>query len=230
MRPGTKTLVTSLGLVGAWLVFFAASACAGDEQQQEEEAKPRPLPEVRQALRPGEYSSEWFEPSLSFGVGEGWSTSPPETSDELDLTWEERGGLGFAKIREVYEPTGTGTPIVVEAPEDLVTWFKQHRYLQTDKSQPVTVGGAEGVRFDVAVENIPEDHHGVCGPDCVDIFRTTGGWAVGIPEGGLRRVIVLEDVKGETVTIGFGADAPHQFDDIASEAQKVLDTVEWTGK
>jgi hypothetical protein len=137
--------------------------------------------------------------------------------------------LGFAKIREVYEPTGTRTPNVVEAPEDLVTWSKQHRYLQTDKSQPVTVGGAEGVRFDVAVENIPEDHHGGCGPDCVDIFRTTGGLALGISEGVLLRVIVLEDVKGETVTIGFGADAP-QFDEIAPEAQKVLDTVEWTGE
>jgi hypothetical protein len=43
-------------------------------------------------------------------------------------------------------------------------------------------------------------------------------------------VIVLEDVEGATVTIGFGADAPHQFDEIASEAQKVLDTVEWTGQ
>ncbi len=43
-------------------------------------------------------------------------------------------------------------------------------------------------------------------------------------------MIVLEDVKGETVTIGFGADDPHQFDEIAPEAQKVLDTVEWTGK
>lgn len=227
MRPGTKTLVTSLGLVVAWLVF-AASACAGNEQRQEEESKPRPLPEVRQALRPGEYSSEWFEPPLSFEVvGEGWSASPPETSDELALSWEVSGFLGFAKIREVYEPTGTGTPNVVDAPEDLVLWYKQHRYLHTDKSRPVTVGGAKGVRFDVAVENLPEDHHGVCGLGCVDIFRTTGGLAVGIPEGSLQRVIVLEDVKGKTVTINFGGQAT-RFDEIAPEAQKVLDTVEWT--
>ncbi len=33
--------------------------------------EPRPLPEERRALRPGEYRSEEFEPSLSFRVGEG---------------------------------------------------------------------------------------------------------------------------------------------------------------
>ena len=226
MRPGAKTLAASLGLTVAWL-SFAAGGCGGEEDGGREE--PRPLPEERQALRPGEYSSEEFEPSLSFGVGEGWSTSPPETSDELALSWEGRGFLTFAKIQEVYEPTGTGTPNVVDAPEDLVLWYKQHRYLKTDASQPVTVGGAEGVRFDVAVEDLPEDHRGGCGPDCVATFRTTGGSALGIPEGGLQRVIVLEDVEGETVIVVFGTRAT-RFDEFAPEAQKVLDTVEWTGE
>ena len=45
----------------------------------------------------------------------------------------------------------------------------------------------------------------------------------------MQRIIVLEDVKGETVTIGFGSLAT-QFDEIAPEAQKVLETMEWTGK
>lgn len=191
--------------------------------------KPRPLPEEQQALRPGEYFSEQFEPSFTFEVGEGWTTSPPATSDELALSWETRGGLGFANIREVYEPTGTGTPNVVEAPDDMVLWFKQHPFLQTDKAQPVTVGGVEGVQFDVVVENLPEDHHDVCGSDCVDIFRTAGGSTVGISEGEIQRIIVLEEVNGETVTVGFGGPAS-RFDEIAPEAQKVLETVEWTGK
>jgi hypothetical protein len=71
-------------------LLFAASACGEDEQQRQEEPKPRPLPEVGQALRPVQYSSEWFEPPLSFGVGEGWSTSPPETSDVRLLVWAIR--------------------------------------------------------------------------------------------------------------------------------------------
>jgi hypothetical protein len=230
-RPMAKfVLLLLLGPPVAALLFAVGACGAGYEQRQEEDPKPRPLPEVRQALRPGEYSSEEFEPSLSFRVGEGWSTtsSPPETSDELALSWEASGGLVFTKIREVYEPT-TGTPNVVDAPEDPVLWFERHRYLQTDESRPATVGGADGVRLDVAVEDLPEDHRGGCGPDCVATFRTTGGSALGIPEGGLQRVIVLEDVEGETVIVVFGTRAT-RFDEFAPEAQKVLDTVEWTGE
>jgi hypothetical protein len=36
----------------------------------------------------------------------------------------------------------------------------------------------------------------------------------------------LENVKGETVTIGLGSKAGG-FDEFAPEAQKVLDTVKW---
>jgi hypothetical protein len=39
-------------------------------------------------------------------------------------------------------------------------------------------------------------------------------------------VIVLEDVKGETVFMGFRSPAT-EFDEFAPEAQKVFDTVEW---
>ena len=86
------------------------------------------------------------------------------------------------------------------------------------------------MRFDVVVvEDLPEDHHGVCGPDCVDVFGTTGGSAAGIPEGEMQRVIVLADVNGETVTASFGGPAS-RFDEIAPEAQKVPDSVEWTGE
>jgi hypothetical protein len=38
----------------------------------------------------------------------------------------------------------------------------------------------------------------------------------------------LEDVKGETVTMGFASLAT-DFDKFAPEAQKVIDGVEWTG-
>jgi hypothetical protein len=42
------------------------------------------------------------------------------------------------------------------------------------------------------------------------------------------RMIVLEDVRGETVITGFALRAA-EFDDHAPEAQKVLDTVQWRG-
>ena len=41
-------------------------------------------------------------------------------------------------------------------------------------------------------------------------------------------MIVLEDVRGETVVTGFAMPAA-EFDEHAPEAQKVLDTVRWRG-
>jgi hypothetical protein len=207
-----------LGLLVA-LVVLAMSACGGDKQQ---ESRPRPLPEDEKALRPGVYRSEEFEPSLSFRVGKGWTNSPPEASDALFIAHGETTGLGFANAQEVYKPTKLN---IVDAPEDMVGWFQRHPYLQTDKPEPVTVGGVKGVQFDVVVE-VPEDYSGVCGSDCVGLFRLSTGFPVSQVEGDKVRLIVLEEVKGETVTIGFVSPAT-EFDEFAPEAQKVIDTVEW---
>ena len=137
-----------------------------------EEPKPRPLPEARQALSPGTYRSEEFEPSLTFRIGQGWTNAPPEASDNLTLTWGQMWVLRFVTPRELYKPTKTGTSNLVETPEDLVGWYRRHPYLRTDEPEPVRVGGLEGVRLDVIVaKDLPEDHYGMCGPDCVDVFK-----------------------------------------------------------
>ena len=225
MYPRRRRMVRQalrLGLV-VTIVVLALSACNGGEKQQE--FKPQLLPEEQQELRPGVYRSEEFKPSLSFRVGEGWSTSPPELSDNLLLTRGERGGLGFANAPEVYKPTRTGTGNVVDAPEEMVGWFQQHPHLKTSKPEPVTVGGVKGVQFDVVVE-VPEDYSGVCGSDCAGLFRLSTGFRVSLFEGDKVRLIVLDDVKGETVTLGFVSLAT-EFDEFAPEAQKVIDTVEW---
>jgi hypothetical protein len=219
--------VLSLGLLVV-LVVLALSACGGDEKK----AKARPLPEDPKALRPGTYRSEEFKPSLSFHVGKGWSSAPLEASDVLVIAQGETKVIGFVKAQEVYKPTKTGTPNVVDAPEDMVGWFQQHPYLQTDKPEPVTVGGVKGMQFDVVVEDLPEDYSVVC-PGCgvgsgVGIFRLSTGFPVAYGEADKSRLIVLEDVKGETVTLGFSSPAT-EFDEFAPEAQKVIDTVKWTG-
>jgi hypothetical protein len=219
--------VLSLGLLVV-LVVFALGACGGEEKK----AKARPLPEDPKALRPGTYRSEEFKPSLSFHVGKGWSSAPLEASDVLVIAQGETKVIGFVKAQEVYKPTRTGTPNVVDAPEDMVGWFQQHPYLQTDKPEPVTVGGVKGMQFDVVVEDLPEDYSVVC-PGCgvgsgVGIFRLSTGFPVAYGEADKSRLIVLEDVKGETVTIGFSSPAT-EFDEFAPEAQKVIDTVKWTG-
>jgi hypothetical protein len=224
MRRGAVRNVLPLRLLVALLVF-ALSACGGGDEEQ---AKARPLPEYEKVLRPGEYRSEEFKPSLSFRVGEGWSTSPPELSDSLAITRGEMAGLGFANAKEVYKPTRTGTPEVVEALEDIVGWFQSHPYLQTSKPEPVRIGGVEGEQFDVVVENLPEGYLGVCGRDCVATLRFSDGTRLGMYPDGKVRLIVLEDVNGERVVMGFGSPAS-EFDEHELEAQKVIDTVEWTG-
>ena len=61
-------------------------------------------------------------------------------------------------------------------------------------------------------------------PTCVDLFRLSTGGQIFVAEGEKVRVTVLE-VKGETVTIGFGSPTS-EFEEFA---QKVVDTVKWRG-
>ena len=220
--------VLSLGLLVV-LVVLALSACGGDEKK----AKARPLPEDPKALRPGTYRSEEFKPSLSFHVGKGWSSSPLEASDFLQINRGQTAGLSFANVQNVYKPTRTGEPNVVDAPKDMVGWLQQHPYLQTSKPEPVTVGGVKGLQFDVVVGDRPQYYIPICtsivgNPNCVDLFRLSTGGPIFLVEGEKAGVIVLEDVEGETVTIGFVSPAS-EFGEFAPEAQKVLDSVEWRG-
>ena len=220
--------VLSLGLLVV-LVVLALSACGGGEKK----AKARPLPEDPKALRPGTYRSEEFKPSLSFHVGKGWSSTPlEEASDALQITRGQAAGLAFANVQEVYKPTRTVSQIV-DAPKDMVGWFQQHPYLQTSKPEPVTVGGVKGVQFDVVVGDLPKGYNPTCSsivgqPNCVDLGRLSTGEPIFLAEGEKLRVIVLEDVEGETVTIGFFSPAS-EFEEFVPEAQKVLDSVEWRG-
>jgi hypothetical protein len=217
----------ALGVGVLVVMTFALTDCSSGSSQ--EKAKARTLPEQHQELRPGEeYRSEEFKPSVSFRVGEGWSTSPPETSDVLQLEWGETGaaGLAFTKVQKVYKPTKTTTPTLVEAPEDLVGWFQNHPYLKTDKPEPITVGGVKGQQFDL-IAKVPEDHLSICGADCVDAIKYTGNQVVFF-EGDKIHAIVLEDVKGETVYLDYGALAS-DFDKVVPEAQKLVDSVKWGG-
>jgi hypothetical protein len=213
-----------LGLL-VTLVVLALSACGGGQEQAN---KPLPLPEDEKPLRPGEYRSEEFKLSFSFKVGEGWATTAlPEMSDALLITrGHKTGGLGFANIHEVYKPTKTGSPNVVEAPKDLVGWFQHHPYLHTSNPKIVTVGGVKGEQFDVVVGDLPADYYGECGSNCVDIFRIGSSFPVSIGEEDKARFIVLEDLRGATVLMGFVSPAT-KFDEHAPEAQKAIDSVEW---
>jgi hypothetical protein len=163
-------LVAALVVVGFVLALDACGggAGAGEHQQQ---TKARPLPEQGKALRPGDYRSEEFKPSLTFRVGKGWKTvplwetAPSETSDTLAI---QRGGgdgfptLRFRNLQEVYKYDKSiktsDLPQVVKAPKDMVGWLQHHPYLDTEKPEPATVGGVKGLQFDYIVrEDTPSE-------------------------------------------------------------------------
>jgi hypothetical protein len=116
---------------------------------------------------------------------------------------------------------------VVEAPEDLVGWLQHHPYLRTSKPEPVTVGGAKGKQFDVVVEDLPDEYSGVCGQDCVDMTKVADGRVLFQPKGERTRLIVLEDVEGETVTVALHSQTT-EFGEFTPTAQNVVDSVKWT--
>jgi hypothetical protein len=225
MKAGMRR--SMLLLSATTMALLALTACSGGASQ--EEAKVSPLPEQHQDLRPGEYRTEEFEPSASFRVGGGWFTSPPEDSDVLQLEYGETAGLAFTNVQGVFKPTESGTTQVVEAPEDLAGWFQHHPYLKTGKPEPITVGGVKGVEFDLTLaEDLPKDYASECGTNCVDILSTQGSGHPIAYEGDKTHYVVLEDVEGETVTIDYGGLAT-DFDKVAPQAQKLVDSVEWGG-
>jgi hypothetical protein len=229
LKPRAALLV--VGLL-ATLLVLALSACGGGGSAQEEvKARPLPLYPTEKALRPGEYHSVKFKPPLSFEVGKGWSNNEEQFSDFIQLAQQgEIGTLQFANVKKVYKP---GTANMVEAPKDLVGWLQHHPYLKTSKPQPVTVGGVKGEQLEVLIDHLPKDPEGYCDPEpsgCLDIFNLSGGIELGYfgKNFNARRVIVLGDVKGDTVVIWY-AGPPDTFDKFAPKAQKVVDSVKWSG-
>lgn len=195
------------------------------------------------AFAPGRYSTaEEFKPSLSFELGEGWRVLAAPHPYSLKLgyvtpgrTVAEGKALRFLNVQEVFEPSQEKSDVSFRTepvPRDLLTWFQRHPHLRADEPEPVVIGEVAGRWFDVEAivpEGYRDDHGGGCAVPCVPLFLLGGGDSVThITEEGKDRFIILEDVRGETVIIIISAPAV-EFDKFISEAQKVLDTVEWTG-
>jgi hypothetical protein len=234
VHPRSRTVKRALGLgLLAMLVVLVASACG----KVEKEAEVRHLPDEAKALQPGQYRTEEFEPSFSFRIGKGWKNGTPVAFDVMLLTGGRTDRLGAVNVQRVYEPSKSGTPIVVHTPEDLVAWLEHHPYLKTSDPEPVSVGGVKGLQLDVAVaKDLPDDYHsGVCSPiadpeeECVDLFwlSTYHHSPISLSESDKLRLIVLQnELSGQTVALGYVSQSTN-FDEFAPEAQKVIDTIEW---
>src|SRR5215216_1553561 len=226
----TALMRFAFGVALLMVVILALTACGSGSAKEETKARSLPLYPTEKPLSPGEYHSVKFKPALSFKVGKGWSNTANQLSEYIQLGYEGGTGvnyLAFANVKEVFKP---GTLEVVDAPKDLVGWLQHHPYLKTSKPQPVTVGGVKGEQLDVLVEDLPKDYSvdPECS-DCVDIAPLSNDQEAAIfQEVNERRVFVFEDVKGDTVMIWFAA-PPDEFDELATEAQKVVDSVKWGG-
>ena len=189
------------------------------------------VPDEERPLTMGErYVTDEFQPAFSFeAVGKkGWLPNS-EAAYVLALVegFKPRdGAIEFLNVEDfvVFDPSEPpGEADSMPAPKDLASWFQQHPYLQTDKPEPVSIGGAEGVYFDAVATYLPEGYGNSACP-------------IGSPEGDELcissvdkvRIIVLEDVKGKPVTILLQSRAV-DFEEFLPRAQKLLKTVEWEG-
>jgi uncharacterized protein YjbI with pentapeptide repeats len=167
-----------------------------------------------------------FEPGLSLNVSDGWRLAQPVMTNKLLIKGPDGGCLIFrASPQHVFDPSNPNEREEVPAPENAdewVSWFQKHPNLDTSEPVRVSVGGASGVRVDVAATSAPENYpRDYCGAQpCVPLFPEN----VSYSERKSRYVIV--DVGGEPVVIDIDAPAD-KFDEFLPKAQKVLDTVEW---
>jgi len=191
------------------------------------------LPKYEKASLPaGRYHTTEFEPSLSFRItGDDWrfegpsgALGDPEHPDYLFFQRVPAAEIAFFNLRKlkgVYKPRGPAGEIEpVPAPDELVGWFQHHPYLETSKPEPISVGGVKGVQFDVVVVNLQKGNH------CLSIFALSTGGPSDACDFHKVRYIVLEDVKSVPVVIYYGDE---NFDEFVPVAEKVLQSVEWTG-
>lgn len=218
-----------LVLVATAMVMVAPTACSGGSAQGEG-ARARPLPEYPQVLRAGGYHTKVFKPSVWFSAGKGWALPCPLGADFACLSRGRREDtlFTFLNVHDVYKPSRSRTVETEPAPDDLVGWFEQHPYLQPDEPETVMVAGVEGKQFDAVLKDLPDGFAGTCGSECLDLFALSDEDSWSLEEGHKNRFTVLEDVKGEQVSIVFASPAA-RFDELVPEAEKVLESVKWEG-
>jgi serine/threonine protein kinase/class 3 adenylate cyclase len=199
--------------------------------------------DLSQPLAPGRYATQEFDPALSFTIDQNpqWRVSYPEADDVFEITTEkpplpeEYSGLTFVRPQRIYSPDGQdqitlgSDTRMTDAPEDMVSWLRNHPDLDTSNPVPVTVGGKAGVRLDVMVSPVPKDDYSLdcfTGGPCIYVLGYDDDNGLALWADQKNRLIVLEAVDGETVIIAVGGPA-QEFAEFWPKAQGLLDTLEW---
>jgi hypothetical protein len=233
-RPALVRSAFSVGMLTILMLALTACGGSGSSAQKEEANKVHTIPEDAQTyegepLPTGRYATEEFEPAMSFTLEKGWTRGGAELPDIWDLRDLENDAFWvlFSTAEKVYDPKGPDKVKIAPAPEDMVAWLQANPHLKTEKPKPTSVGGEKGVQFDAIVT--PPVEAPLC-PGCVGVplFHYSNGERSYVENGEKIRFIVLEDVKGKTVTI-FVETTPQAFEEFMPKAQKVVDSVKWTG-
>jgi len=220
---------TTLILFAAVVVSTSACGAGGSTARDHGSATTARTEELPEAgsISEGEYATEEFEPAFSFRIEErGWQVPLPEGQNTLSIGTKS-SLIAFLNVARVYDPTELGQGTQEPAPEDLVAWIEQNPWLDASTPQPASLGGVEGQQVDVTAARLPKDHSQFCGGPCVPLFSSRNPplpfW-IGLDE--KIRFVILENVKGETVTIAVDT-APDQFDNFLPRAEKILYSIEW---
>jgi hypothetical protein len=221
-----------LGMLVA-LALITVSACGGGESAQDKAPQARKLPDGDVGtVQAGKYVTGEFKPIESLTLNKGWR-DPYQSSTTLSLLAPERfcppcSYLDFWVVKRVLKVVSPSEAKAQPAPDDMVAWLRNNPYLDTEKPQRTTVGGLKGVQFGATPSRVPQQYFGTCMDVCLPLFEDPTYTSIhfSLYDGNKARFIVLEDVEGKQVTIGFHSPA-NKFDEFLPHVQEVLDTVKW---
>jgi len=180
------------------------------------------------------YSIKLFPVPLFFRAGEYW-TAPLRLPNTFYLSpagvTHVGSLLSFNYVDRVCNPRKPKEAHALEeAPHDLgkwTGWFRRHPYLEVDKQEDVTVGGAPGIQFDIDIPaDRPLEYHSTCHRPCVPLFPQGRMQPNRAFQGYKNRIVVLR-FKETTIAI-FIEGPPDEFEDFLEKVNnEVLHTVRW---
>ena len=190
------------------------------------------LPSGTGPIPPGRYRTTTFEPSLAFTSDGTWRLLKGEFGDIVDLVQSSGPDTSLltiirsGRVFDASEAPATAAEIdaaTTAAPDDVASWLAAHPRLETT-SEPVEVGGHQGVRLTVRVAPGAGYAGARCPSRCVLLFALdTPGRLFELVEGNENRLDVVT-VDGTTLVVAAEA-PPAAFDAFGAAVDGLLATV-----
>jgi hypothetical protein len=162
------------------------------------------------------------------GSSEGKPIEGPEVVPTATVTFLFTDIQGSTAMweRDAREPVEEKEISAPDTVDGWVAWHRESPYLEVSDTQPASIGGATGVRFDLTATSAPKEATDLCGDPYVPGYPV-GPTAVDFYLGTEEQDHVLE-VGDEIVLVSVTAPTG-ELEGFLPKAQAVLDTVEWQG-